>query len=161
MVVKFMGALLVALGLFALAACSLDIAPESPLSIAVSTPEVEPGIEPEIDEESVIASPTELVVMAQADLAERLATTVEQIAVREVREVTWPDASLGCPQPGMAYAQAVQYGLLIRLSVNGEMYLYHSGEAQKPFLCEGSKFVLPDITPKGDEFVPPPDSEID
>jgi len=51
--------------------------------------------------------------------------------------------------------------LLIRLSAGGEMYFYHSGEAQEPFLCENISLVVPNATPKDDELVPPPDSEID
>jgi hypothetical protein len=102
-----------------------------------------------------------LVEQAMQDLALRLEIPVEQINLLEVRQVNWPDSSLGCPQPGTAYTQAPQEGLLIRLGVGREMYFYHSGENQIPFLCEGTSQVLPKVTPKDDEFVPPPDSEID
>ena len=102
-----------------------------------------------------------LVEQAIEDLALRLKIPVEQINLLEVRQVTWPDSSLGCPQTGMAYTQVSQEGLLIRLGVGREMYFYHSGENQIPFLCEGTSQVLPKVTPKDDEFVPPPDSEID
>jgi hypothetical protein len=52
-------------------------------------------------------------------------------------------------------------GLLIRLGVGKEMYLYHSGENADPFLCESTSPVIPNVTPEIDELVPPPDSEID
>jgi len=104
---------------------------------------------------------SEMVAQAKQDLANRLSVELDRINLLEVREVTWPDSSLGCPQPGMAYAQAPQEGLLIRLGVDKDMYFYHSGEAQVPFLCEGTSQVVPKVTPKVDEFVPPPDSEID
>ncbi len=104
---------------------------------------------------------SEMVTKAKEDLADRLSVELDRIDLLEVREVTWPDSSLGCTQPGMAYAQAPQEGLLIRLSVDRDMYFYHSGEAQVPFLCEGTSQVVPKVTPKVDEFVPPPDSEID
>ena len=104
---------------------------------------------------------SEMVAQAKQDLANRLSVELDRINLLEVREVTWPDSSLGCPQPGMAYAQAPQEGLLIRLGVDKDMYFYHSGEAQVPFLCEATSQVVPKVTPKVDEFVPPPDSEID
>jgi hypothetical protein len=102
-----------------------------------------------------------MVAKAKENLAYRLSVRMDQINLLEVREVTWPDTSLGCPQPGVAYAKAPQEGLLIRLGVDQEMYFYHSGGTQDPFLCEGTSQVVPQVTPKADEFVPPPDSEID
>jgi hypothetical protein len=78
----------------------------------------------------------------------------------EVREVTWPDSSLGCPQRGKFYNQVPQDGLLIRLEAEGCMYFYHSAGTLNPFLCEESSRMVPHPT-RGDEFVPPPGSEID
>jgi hypothetical protein len=98
---------------------------------------------------------------AKEDLAKRLSIATTEINLAEVRQVTWPDASLGCPQPGMVYAQAPVDGLLIRLGVGKEMYFYHSDRIADPFLCESTSPVFPNATPKTDEFVPPPDSEID
>jgi hypothetical protein len=103
----------------------------------------------------------EMVNQAREDLARRLSVPADQVEVLEVRAVVWPDSSLGCPKPGRVYAQVLQEGLLIRLSVDREMFFYHSGGTQAPFLCEGTSHVVPKITPKADEFVPPPDSEID
>jgi hypothetical protein len=102
-----------------------------------------------------------LIEKAKEDLAHRLSISATQINLLEAREVVWPDASLGCPQPGMAYAQVQVDGLLIRLGVGKEMYLYHTGGTADPFLCESTSPVIPNVTPKTDEFVPPPDSEID
>ena len=74
--------------------------------------------------------------MAVTDLAGRLDVEAGEIEVVGVELVTWPDGSLGCPQPGMAYTQVPQDGLLIRLQVDDETYAYHSGETRDPFLCE-------------------------
>lgn len=103
----------------------------------------------------------EMVTKAKEDLADQFSIELDQINLLEVREVTWPDSSLGCPQPGMVYSQVPQEGLLIRLGVGDRMYFYHSGGSQDPFLCEDSSRIVPKVTPKTDEFVPPPDSEID
>ncbi len=76
------------------------------------------------------------VEQAAADLSARAGVPASQIQVVSVEPVTWPDASLGCPKPGMMYAQVMTDGLRIRLRANGQVYEYHSGGSQAPFLCE-------------------------
>jgi hypothetical protein len=76
------------------------------------------------------------VMQAKEDLAKRLNIAVDQIELVELQAVTWPDASLGCPKPGMGYIQVQQDGLLIRLRADGRIYEYHSGGGRPPFLCE-------------------------
>ena len=73
---------------------------------------------------------------AKADLAERLGVPVDDVTVVSSEEVTWPDSSLGCPQPGMMYAQVLTDGSRILLSAGGRTYEYHSGGHRPPFLCE-------------------------
>lgn len=74
---------------------------------------------------------------AVADLAARLDVPAGEITVVSAEEVTWGDTSLGCPQPGMRYAQVVQDGTYIELEHDGTTYPYHSGgERPDPFLCE-------------------------
>ena len=102
----------------------------------------------------------QMVIQAREDLSERLSVEIDQIKLLEAREVTWPDSSLGCPQPGKVYNPVPQDGLLIRLEAGGRMYFYHSAGTLKPFLCEESSQIVPHPT-RGDEFVPPPGSEID
>jgi len=82
---------------------------------------------------AVQATPVEA---AKADLARRRSIAPEMIRVVEVRDVTWPDPGLGCPQPGMAYKQVPVDGLLIRLESDGQLFEYHSGGSRAPFLCE-------------------------
>ena len=50
-----------------------------------------------------------------------------QIVLIEFRYVTWPDASMGCPQPDMVYIQIPMDGAMIRLQVDGKIYQYHTG----------------------------------
>lgn len=93
-----------------------------------------PGLEP-------------LIEKAKEDLAQRISVPIEQISVLEAKAVVWPDASLGCPKPGMSYIQVLQEGALLRLLVGPFQYEYHSGEDQSPFLCDqfspGSKTTEP------------------
>ena len=73
---------------------------------------------------------------AVTDLAERLGVDESAITVVSVAEVTWPDGSLGCPQPGMMYTQALVNGSLIVLDVDGTTYEYHAGADGRPFYCQ-------------------------
>lgn len=76
------------------------------------------------------------VEQAKADLAKRQGADMAAIAVIEARSVTWPNPGLGCPQPGIAYKQVPVDGLLIRLSLGGQAFSYHSGNGKPPFLCD-------------------------
>jgi hypothetical protein len=77
-----------------------------------------------------------IVTQVKNNLAQRLGIEPEQIELVEAASVTWPDGSMGCPKPGMAYTQVQVDGLLIRLRAKDRIYEYHSGGARAPFLCE-------------------------
>jgi hypothetical protein len=122
-------------------------------------------------EEAVMGPPTEtvpgpvesglnsLVQSAREDLARRLSVEVEQIEVVEAKSVVWPDASVGCPQPGMRYRQVPQDGALIRLRAEGRMYAYHNGGTRGLFLCEQPSGAPKSTPPQLDLFATPPGSE--
>ncbi len=67
--------------------------------------------------------------LAVADLAGRLGLPESAITVRSVESVDWPDASLGCPQPGMMYAQVITPGYRIVLEAGGKRYEYHTSQS--------------------------------
>lgn len=77
-----------------------------------------------------------IVEAAREDLAERLSVGAERIEVVESRSMLWRDGSLGCPEPGMMYTQALQEGALVKLRFGAKVYSYHSGGSRGPFLCE-------------------------
>lgn len=72
---------------------------------------------------------------ALSDLAARLKIDTSAIQVVSVEKRMWSDASLGCPQPGMMYAQVITPGFLIRLSAQGKTYTYHTSLTHA-VLCE-------------------------
>ena len=76
------------------------------------------------------------VEQAKADLAKRLGVDAARVTLVSSEEVTWSDGSLGCPEPGMMYTQALVPGARIILEVDGTQYNYHSGANRAPFLCE-------------------------
>lgn len=73
---------------------------------------------------------------AREALANWLGISSEEIEVVEVEEVEWPDTSLGCPEPGMAYLQVIVPGCRVVMRVNDDVYEYHWG-AGHGVLCDG------------------------
>lgn len=103
---------------------------------AQPTPEIS-IVEPTLaDKTSVV--PRELAEKAKADLAEYLNIDTQEIRVVESRAVEWPDTSLGCPQPEMAYTQVLTPGYWIVLEAKGQRYPYHTDQAEQIVLCLGS-----------------------
>ena len=51
----------------------------------------------------------------------------EEIAVVSAESREWRDGSLGCPQPGMMYTQAITSGYLIVLKTGEHQYEFHTG----------------------------------
>lgn len=78
---------------------------------------------------------SEIVRTAIADLSERTGADASVIEVLSVEEVEWPDGSIGCPQPGMVYTQALVNGTKIVLEFDGVTYDYHQGGSRPVFYC--------------------------
>jgi hypothetical protein len=51
--------------------------------------------------------------------------------------MTWNDGSLGCPEAGQAYTQALVDGYQVVLEVDGERYDYRVGSGASVKLCDG------------------------
>jgi hypothetical protein len=65
-----------------------------------------------------------IVEKCKADLAKRFKVTAQDIKVTKVEPTTWPDASLGMPEPGKMYAQVLTPGYRIILEAKNTKYLY-------------------------------------
>lgn len=91
------------------------------------TPQMDPPSNPAIDD---------LIDKAVQDLSERLGIEPDEITLVEAREVVWSNASLGCPQPGMAYADVLTSGYLIILNANNFEFEYHAGKKSEVFYCQ-------------------------
>jgi hypothetical protein len=75
-------------------------------------------------------SPEPLVALATADAARQSGTDPGTVTVVQVEPREWPDRSLGCPRPGMGYAQAITPGFLIVVEVGTRRFEYHTDHAQ-------------------------------
>lgn len=120
-----------------LSACSAPegvVAPSTPLPTVSSDPTFQSPAQPgEAPDASSLQRA--LVDPALQDLAKRLGVAPEAIDVVEVIEIDWPDASLGCPAPDMAYAQVITPGMQAILESGGQTYTYHGRSPDDLFLC--------------------------
>ena len=83
----------------------------------------------------VPAEAAAIVALAKRQLAERLGRTEAEIGVSRVEALEWPDSSLGCPQPGMMYAQVITPGYRLLLIVSGTTYEYHGDRGSRAVPC--------------------------
>lgn len=101
-----------------------------------------------------------IVELAVRDLALRLDLDPAQIQILAVESVEWPDAGLGCPLPGMNYAQVITPGYRITLEAAGKTYVYHTNTESALILCldDGPQLpvfpVDPDEIQDGEPWMP-------
>lgn len=76
-----------------------------------------------------------VVSAALADAARRSGLPVAALRVDRAEAVTWRDGSLGCPQPGMAYTQALVPGYRVRVIAGDRVHDYHAGGSGVPQWC--------------------------
>jgi len=110
---------------------------------ATPTAREEPAQEPVGEPERAAMTDTEQAIAKRAmdDLASELGIDAEQVTLMEMEAVEWPDASLGCPQPDMMYAQVITPGYRILLEANDERFTYHTDDSPdgQIILCENDE----------------------
>jgi len=115
-------------------ACSAASSSEGPESQTPSS--VQPSQDPAAS--GIIDLPTSVIDPVVADVAQRAGVPVDQVTVISAEEKTFPDGSLGCPVPGMAYTQALVDGYRIVAEAGGKTYDYR-GSGSTFRLCENPK----------------------
>ena len=87
--------------------------------------------------ESPSGTTDQVVAAAKAHLADELEVASDDVEAVAIEPVDWPDASLGCPEPGQMYAQVVTPGYRITLEVDGKEYELHTDKAGRAIVtCE-------------------------
>lgn len=76
------------------------------------------------------------VALAKKTLCGKLGVSADAVQVEKAEAVDWPDASLGCPEKGMMYAQMITPGHKVWLKVGGKTYPVHVG-AGRAVVCGG------------------------
>ena len=69
-----------------------------------------------------------------------LSVSAESLTLINDEAVQWPDASLGCPQEGMMYAQVITPGHRMTFRHNEDIHEVHTadaGSSMEPVSCEG------------------------
>jgi hypothetical protein len=69
------------------------------------------------------------------DLSGRVDDPVSTATVVTAEAMTWNDGSLGCPQPGQVYTQALVEGYQVILAVDGREFDYRVGAGSDVRLC--------------------------
>jgi hypothetical protein len=131
-----------------LAACGTPQDEGVPETTDATSPPVEAPVQPTTPPPGEPIA--EVVDAAVDDLAARMRADRSAIQVLSFEEVTWRDGSLGCPEPGEFYTQALVDGYRVVLSYDSRVYLYHAGSDRDAFLCPS------DEKDGGYDFVPPP-----
>lgn len=96
--------------------------------------------------------PPEALQPVLADASERTGVPPGDLEVVRAQFVEWPDGSLGCPEPGMYYTQAIEPGYWVEIRA-GDLVLDYRLTVRGSFrLCESGLPGLPGATPgTGDE----------
>ena len=79
------------------------------------------------------------------DAAMRTGVARVNLEVESAISVTWPDGSLGCPQPGMNYTMALVPGYRIRIRAGDALLDYHASRSGYFVLCPAGMAVDPAV----------------
>jgi len=124
-----------------LAACSqLRATPINPTLSPLPTPGLGSRPSPLATRVSPLARPSQqadvAVRAAISAAAARLKVAPEAVQVVSVSATDWSDTSLGCPQPGMFYAQVIVQGYKIVLMASGQQVEYHADQKGRVVTCQ-------------------------
>jgi hypothetical protein len=101
-----------------------------------------PPVQPEGPMIPTLESITESVL---EDAATRSGIARTNLRVESTVTVTWPDGSLGCPQPGMNYTMALVPGYRIKVRAGDQVLDYHASRRGYFVLCPAGMAVQPAV----------------
>lgn len=135
---------------------------ETPTQAAETAPILDEMLELKPTSSKPDAEAQQHIQFARHDLAGILEIDISAVALVRYEEAIWRDGSLGCPQPGMMYTQALVDGYVIELSADGVSFYYHGANGRDPFLCTNN--MNPEDVPsrpRGGQLATPPGAGID
>jgi hypothetical protein len=87
----------------------------------------------------LVSAPDDLVQSIRIDAAQRVGgMDPASVLIQASQPVEWSDASLGCPQRQMAYAQVITPGFLIVVDAGGNRLSYHTDTSGRFVVCDGA-----------------------
>lgn len=75
---------------------------------------------------------------------------VSEVTVVRAEQTVWNDGSLGCPEPGMMYTQALVDGYWVEVEAGGETYDFRVGSNGSFRLCPPG--MGRPVLPPGDDY---------
>lgn len=144
-----MRSLIVAILLIGLTACGAattpggtGTAPEaspSPDTSVAPSPEAVPTL-PAGAVNGALEIGADVVRQTTAFLATQTGVDAGQLQVQSAEAVEWPDGSLGCPEPGMMYTQAIVPGYRLTFTDGSRTYEVHTNsDGTNAVLCENGR----------------------
>jgi hypothetical protein len=87
----------------------------------------------------ISAMPREVRRAVVADAARRFKVAQNAVVLARAEKMHWSDASLGCPEPGRQYAQAIVPGFRVAAKTAEGEFLYHTDAHGRVLVCEPSQ----------------------
>lgn len=95
---------------------------------------------PEVDAPVSAVNMQAVIDAALDDAAARMGRPRTELRVITAEAVTWPDGSLGCPEEGRGYTDALVRGFRVRIGTSAKDWIeYHAGMDGKPFHCPSER----------------------
>jgi hypothetical protein len=121
----------------ALAACAGE-PPAASRDTNLAPAEPAPRQETPMPTDGDLALPPErLLAPVLADASKRTGMPTEELVVTNAWRRTWNDGSLGCPQPGMNYTQALVPGWQVIVAAGERSLDYHLSDRGSFIVCAG------------------------
>lgn len=79
--------------------------------------------------------PGDLLDRIMGDLEQRAGAARSDFTIERAESIQWPDGSLGCPEPGQEYTQALVDGYWIVIAHDGHRYDYRASHRGYFRLC--------------------------
>jgi hypothetical protein len=88
---------------------------------------------------STTAIPREVRRAVVADAARRFNVAESAVVITRAEQVTWPDGSLGCPEPGRMYTQMLVAGFRVAARTTAGELTYHTDSRGNVVNCSHGK----------------------
>jgi len=125
-------------------AVSAPAASEPAASAPAASDEASPIGMPDASPATGDSAPEDVVAQVSQLLEQQFNVPAENITVESVEQMEWPDGSLGCPEPGAFYTQAVVPGYLLTVSDGSQTYELHTNEdGSNVVVCENGRPAQP------------------
>jgi len=83
----------------------------------------------------IAVMPREVRRAVVADAARRFKVAESAVVLARAEQLTWNDASLGCPQPGHIYAQLLVPGFRVAARTPEGELIYHTDSQKRALVC--------------------------